>query len=202
MKTHVLVALAPAALLAGCVAPAYVSPVEVTRFTGDQPQLLASGPIAVLPAPGVEADSLERAVFQDAVGRKLHELGYIVTGDMAQQVAEVSFERFVEGAGPRRSPVGVGVGAGASSGGGYYGGSGVGVGVGIDLSPRPVDRYDTELRVMIKPAGGGLALWEGRARFVATANSDMAETGAAANKLADALFAGFPGQSGETIEVE
>ena len=196
-----LSAIALAVLLTGCTTT-YVSPVEVTRFTGDQPQVLASGPIAVVPAPGVEADSLELAVFQEAVSRELHDLGYIVTGDMAQQVAEVSVDRFVEQPGYHRSPVSVGVGAGASSGGGWYGGSGAGVGVGIDLSGPPQDRYNTELRVMIKPAGGGLALWEGRARFTATANSEMAETGAAATKLADALFAGFPGQSGETIEVK
>ena len=55
---------------------------------------------------------------------------------------------------------------------------------------------------MIKPAQGGTALWEGRARFAATANSGFAETQAAATKLADALFGGFPGQSGATIEVE
>jgi hypothetical protein len=54
---------------------------------------------------------------------------------------------------------------------------------------------------MIKPAAGGTALWEGRARFTATVNSDFASTEAAAAKLADALFGGFPGQSGETIEV-
>jgi hypothetical protein len=54
---------------------------------------------------------------------------------------------------------------------------------------------------MIKPAAGGTALWEGRARFAASTNSDYAESQAAAAKLAAALFGGFPGQSGETIEV-
>ena len=55
---------------------------------------------------------------------------------------------------------------------------------------------------MIKPAQGGTALWEGRARFAASANSDFAATEAAATKLAEALFGGFPGRSGETIEVQ
>jgi hypothetical protein len=54
---------------------------------------------------------------------------------------------------------------------------------------------------MIRPGPGGNALWEGRARFTATANSDFADQRAAAGKLADALFSGFPGRSGETIEV-
>ena len=88
----------------------------------------------------------------------------------------------------------------AASTGSY--GSGVGVGVGINLGGgRPAEQIDTELRVSIFPAGGTEALWEGRARFTATANSDYADQRAAAAKLAAALFAGFPGRSGETIEV-
>ena len=118
---------------------------------------------------------------------------------MAPQVAEVRVERCRRAsAGGRRSPVSVGVGGSTGS----YG-SGVGAGVGIDLGgngARP-SSIDTELRVMIKPSGGGNALWEGRARFTATANSDFADQRAAAGKLADALFDGFPGRSGETIEV-
>ena len=193
-----LLALAALALAAGCTTPAYVSPVEVTRFTGDSPALLGSGPIAVVPAPGTPADSWEYAAFQGAVADELAQLGYIVTGDMAQQVAEVSVRRAVAvNEGGRRSPVSVGVGGSTGS----YG-SGVGMGVGINLGgSRPAEQIDTELRVVIKPSGGINALWEGRARFTATANSDYADQRAAAGKLAEALFSGFPGRSGETIEV-
>ena len=198
MKT--LAPLAALALLAGCATPAYVSPVEVTRFTGDSPASLASGPIAVVAAPGTPVDSWEYSAFERAVADELTELGYIVTGDMAQQVAEIRVQRAVALAEGRRSPVNVGVGGGTGS----YG-SGVGVGVGINLGNlgggRPAERIDTELRVVIKPSGGINALWEGRARFTATANSDYADQRAAAGKLARALFDGFPGRSGETIEV-
>jgi hypothetical protein len=194
-----LASLAALALLAGCATPAYVSPVEVTRFVDDRSATLGRGPIAVVSAPGTDASSFESAAFQAAVSEELAQLGYIVTGDMAQQVAEVSVQRFVQQAG-RRSPVGVGVGGSTGS----YG-SGVGAGVGIDLSSlingRPPDSIDTELRVVIKPSGGVNALWEGRARFSATSNSNYADQRAAAGKLADALFRGFPGRSGETIEV-
>src|SRR5690349_2608919 len=106
MKTLAL--LAPLALLAGCATPAYVSPVQVTRFTDDAGNTLGRGPIAVVAAPGAE-NTFESAAFQAAVSDELAQLGYIVTGDMAQQVAEVSVQRFVEHAG-RRSPVDVGVG--------------------------------------------------------------------------------------------
>jgi hypothetical protein len=192
----VLVALAPAALVAGCATPAYVSPVEVTRFVGDQPRALGSGPIAVQAAPGTRADSWEYAAFHAAVTDELAKLGYLVTGDMAQQIAEISVQRFIDRGGGRRSPVDVGVGGST----GTYG-SGVGVGIGLNLGGRPADRIDTELRVAIKPSGGVDALWEGRARFTATDNSAYADQRAAAAKLAGALFSGFPGRSGETIEV-
>ena len=193
-----LAPLAALALVAGCTTPAYVSPVEVTRFTGEAPALLGSGPIAVVPAPGTAADSWEYAAFNGAVSDELAGLGYIVTGDMAQRVAEISVRRFVaRNEGGRRSPVNVGVGGSTGS----YG-SGVGLGVGINLGgSRPAEQIDTELRVVIKPSGGINALWEGRARFTASANSDYADQRAAAAKLADALFSGFPGRSGETIEV-
>ena len=127
---------------------------------------------------------------------ELQQLGYSVT-DSAAQIAEIRVERFIAREGGRRSPVSVGVGGSTGS----YG-SGVGMGVGINLGGgRPAEQIDTELQVMIRPGAGGDALWEGRARFTATANSDFADQRAAAAKLADALFSGFPGRSGETIEV-
>lgn len=197
MKASVLLAvLAPAVLLAACATPAYVSPVEVTRFVGDRPGVLASGPIAVQAAPGTRADSWEYAAFHAAVADELAKLGYVVTGDMAQQVAEISVQRFVDQGGGSHSPVDVGVGGST----GTYG-SGVGVGIGLNLGGRPANRIDTELRVAIKPSGGVNALWEGRARFTATDNSAYADQRAAAARLAGALFSGFPGRSGETIEV-
>ena len=72
-----LSAIAGAALMGGCTTT-YVSPVEVTRFTGDQPQSLGSGPIAVRAGPGAPSDSLELNVFRDAVARELQEQGYVV----------------------------------------------------------------------------------------------------------------------------
>jgi hypothetical protein len=192
-----LIALAALALAAGCATPAYVSPVEVTRFSEAAPGQLGRGSIAVRAAPGEAPGSWELAAFQQAVAAELQQLGYTVT-DSAAQVAEIRVERAVarEAVG-RRSPVSVGVGGSTGS----YG-SGVGAGIGINLGGnRPSEQIDTQLHVMIRPAPGGNALWEGRARFSATANSQFADQRAAAAKLADALFSGFPGRSGETIEV-
>lgn len=198
MRTVVrLSAIVSALLLAGCTTT-YVSPVEVTRFVGDQPQLLGSGPIAVRAGPGDEAASLELGLFRDAVARELQNQGYVIIDGEAPQVAEVTVGQMVEQPGFTNQPVSGGVGVASGT---HTRGTSVGLGVGIDLTPRPSDRLHRELRVMIKPAAGGTALWEGRARFAASTNSDYAETQAAAAKLAGALFGGFPGQSGETIEV-
>jgi len=187
--------LVAAALLGACTTN-YVSPVEVTRFVGEEPALLGNGPIAVRAGAGMDPQSLEYSVFQTAVGEELAQLGYTVVGGDAVQVAEITVERFVSAQGRDRSPVNVGVGGSTGS----YG-SGLGVGIGLDLSGPPPEEVDTQLRVVIRPTAGGMALWEGRARFTATANNDAAEAQASATKLADALFAGFPGESGETIQV-
>lgn len=195
-RTAFFAALAPAALLAGCATPARVSPVAVTRFTAPQ-ATLGSGSIAVRPGPGEAPDSWDYTAFQAAVAEELARLGYTVGGDGARQVAVVTVRRTVQRPGGERSPVNVGVGGSTGS----YG-SGLGVGIGFNLGGnRPAEEIDTELRVSIVPAGGTDALWEGRARFTATANSAFADRQAAAAKLASALFAGFPGRSGETIEV-
>jgi hypothetical protein len=193
----VLTALA-AAWLAGCVAP--VGPVEVTRFhVPDVP--LGRGSIAVVPAPSQSAidpsdTSLELRAYQAAVARELVRIGYAEVSGGAGQVAEVRLMRRTWQPERNRGPVSVGVGGG----GGSYG-SGVGMGVGIDLSGRPPAQTETELGVMIKERPGGRTLWEGRAQFTVRADSPLAQTDLGAAKLAEALFRGFPGNSGETILV-
>ena len=112
-------------------------------------------------------------------------------------MAEVRVERFTDAPGARRGPVNVGVGGSTGS----YG-SGVGVGIGLDLSGPPPEVTGNQLGVVIRDNASGQALWEGRAEFSASTNSDFASAQAAARKMAGALFAGFPGQSGETIEVK
>ena len=45
----------------------------------------------------------------------------------------------------------------------------------------------------------GNTIWDGRAQTNARANSPAIQPGLAAQKLADALFVGFPGESGTTV---
>jgi hypothetical protein len=101
-----------------------------------------------------------------------------------------------------RNGSGVSVGVGGSTGG-YR--SGVGVGVGLDLTRLfgggARDVVLTRMNVRIDPRAGGMALWEGRAETAARDGTPAAQPGLAADKLARALFADFPGRSGETITV-
>lgn len=194
MKAWIAVSAFATLALAGCVAP--VGPVEVTRFHVPDAQF-GRGPIAVVPAPGMTDTSLELRAYQSAVARELVRIGYAEAAPGAAKVAEVRLMRRTWQPERNRGPVSVGVGAG----GGSYG-SGVGMGVGIDLSGRPATQTETELGVMIKDRPSGRTLWEGRAVFVVRADSPLAQTDLGAAKLAEALFRGFPGNSGETILVK
>ena len=189
-------ALALALALAACATPAFVSPVEVTRFVGSAPQVLGQGTISVAAEPGSLASAHELAPYRDGIAVELARLGYRVVPQGGEQVAQVSLERDVIGARERR-PVSVGGGASVGS----YG-SGVGLGIGLDLSGRPADRIETRLALAIRARAGGANLWEGRAAMVASANSDFAAPEAAAQRLASALLRDFPGRSGETVTVE
>ena len=185
------------ATLSGCVAP--VGPVEVTRF--HDAALLdraGRGTIAVEAAPGMDANALELRSYQAAVARQLTTLGYREAGSPnSAQVALVRVERKAFRPGRNGGPVSVGVGGGTGS----YG-SGVGMGIGIDLSGPPAEQVTTELAVQIRDRVSGKTAWEGRAHFTVKASSPLADTQLGAAKMAEALFAGFPGNSGETVEVK
>ena len=189
--------LAMALLLAGCVAP--TGPVEVTRFHAPDISQLGKGTIAVEPAPGHDGSSLAWKAYQAAIERQLALLGYstVPAGGASGQIAQLRLTR--ESYRPERSGGPVSVGVGGSTG--TYG-SGLGVGIGINLTPRPAEQVRTELGVIIRDRASGAALWEGRANFTVGANSPLAATSLGAAKMAEALFKGFPGQSGETIEVK
>ena len=185
-----------AVTLAGCAAPAFVTPVEVTRFTGDAPSQLGRGTISIAASSSLDPESLEFSLYSAELAEQLSALGYDVVGGDAAQIAVIELDQFTNQP-ERRSPVSVG----GSAGTGSYG-SGVGLGVGINLSPPPADEIDTTVAVYIQPADGGTNLWEGRASFTATTNSEFADPSMAANRAIRALFTDFPGSSGETIVVE
>ena len=183
--------------LAGCATP--LSPVEVTRFHLPDSAALGHGTLAVVAAPGADPASLEQQGWQALVAERLVALGYTsAPADSATQIATVAVTRETsQPAQPARSPVQVGV-SGAT---GSYG-SGLGLGLSFNLSPKPAPQVTTQLAVTIRDRASGTTLWEGRSRFTVAATSPYAGGQLAGAQLASALFAGFPGQSGETITVQ
>ena len=199
MKRRIVMACVCAAPLAlGACATQYTGPVEVTRFVApESTSRLGSGPIFV-EGIGGEQSPLALSPYTAAVAQELQRLGYGESARAAAgQIAEVRLERYQIGRGGSRSPVSVGVGGSTGS----YG-SGVGLGLGINLGGGQRDRIGTQLAVTIRDAATGQSLWEGRADFQASDNSPLASGPANAQTVAAALFQGFPGNNGETIEVE
>lgn len=192
-----VLAYAASAALSACVAP--VGPVEVTRFHAADISPLGHGTIRVEPVQG-QPDDMEFRTFAGAVTRELTRLGYTIplSGEAgSSQVALLRLERRTYQ--PQRDTAPVSAGAGGSTG--SYGTS-VGIGIGIDLSGPPPAQVETKLSVTIQHRASGKHLWEGRAAYTVRDSSPMAQTPLGAAKMAEALFKGFPGQSGETILVK
>ena len=194
MKKLVLIsAFALSLTLTACVVP--TGPVEVTRFNR-----LAYGYVygngSYVATPAKADDGLSLSPYLAAVAREMQRVGYSERLDNSDVIAEVTVNaRKVEAA--QRSPVSVGVGGSTGS----YG-SGVGLGLGLDISALGnKDRVETTLSVRLLRRADNLVIWEGRAVQSAGATSPAAQPGIAASKLAAALFADFPGKSGETVTV-
>ena len=202
--------LLPVAALLALASPALAAaPVEVTRFhTPATLALLGPGWVEVVPAPGIDARSLETRAWLDAVARELAAQGFAASGPQpgVTRIAEARLTRdAVPGSERRRGGSSVSVGVGAGGGGDYYGGGshvGVGVGLGFPLGGGRSrgGAVESQLSVTIRDKASGAALWEGHSKLrTALRDADRPET---ASRLAHALFAGFPGKSGQTIEVK
>lgn len=205
MRVKSILFALPALLLSPVVAgPAAAAEVEVTRF--HTPESLATaqpGPIALAMGDGFEGGDLQANAWLDAVGAALTKQGYTIDPN-ATRVARISLDQKVSKDDPNRSGSGVSVGVGVGSGGGYYGGSGVNLGVGLGFllgGNKSRERLATTLYVTLEDASGA-HLWEGRAQSNLKASSKDAQAARLAPEMADALFSGFPGESGATIEVK
>ncbi len=199
-KRLLILAPALAALLAGCAttdASLGIRPgADVTRFHLGNP---ARGSIAI-ERPTDEAGGLEFGIYAAAVEQQLSALGWTVVTPgqrvAPEHIASVRIERTARLA-PRRSGFSIGVG-----GGGYSGGVGLGGGVQIPIGAGGANQIvTTELSVRLKRRSDGSAIWEGRATAEARGGSPSASPNVKAERLARALFQGFPGESGRTIRV-
>jgi Domain of unknown function (DUF4136) len=181
-------------VLAACTAS--IPPVEVTRF--HLGQVIPAGNVAIVPVVGGDSQALEFRTYAAAVARELARLGYTEAATaLTPLIAEVDFSRGTRTDFARRSPVTIGVG-----GGSYGGGLGIGIGTSFGVGGnRSRETVLTRLSVRLKTRSDGKPVWEGRAETQAPAGAPSAQPGLAADKLATALFKGFPGRSGETITI-
>ena len=201
---------ATAALIALASPATAAERIEVTRFhTPATLAQLGPGWVEVVPAAGIDPRSLETRALIDAVARELAAQGFAASAPQPSvgRIAEVRLTRdAVPGSERRGGGSSVSIGIGGGSGGGWRRGGGtslgVGLGVGFPLGGNRQRAGDvaSELSVTIRDKATGAALWEGRSALrTDQREADKPETAA---RLARALFAGFPGKSGETIEVK
>ena len=201
---------ATAALLALASPALSAERVEVTRFhTLATLAQLGPGWVEVVAAPGGDPRSLEQRTLLDAVSRELATQGFAAS-DAQPSVGRIAEVRLTRDAVPGSERQGggssVSIGVGGGSGGGWRRGGGTSVGVGLGVgfplggNKQRGGDVESELSVTIRDKATGASLWEGRSRLrTSQRDADRPEP---AQRLAHALFAGFPGQSGETIDVK
>lgn len=194
--------LGTALALAGCTT-AQQAPVQVTRFHLGQP--VATGRVSVEPADRAQAESLEFQGYARAIEGELARIGFQVVEKVpySELVAAITVFRGSRETAPQQSPFSVGLGGGTFSGGRRGGGVGLGGGVSFPIGKAKSRQVElTELAVQLKRRSEGTVIWEGRARTeqrVSGTGGDATDTVA---RLASALFAGFPGESGRTVTVK
>jgi len=151
---------------------------------------LGHGAIAIVPAPGSDADSGDQAAYEAAVVDQLVKAGYETATPDPQggQVAEVRIVRDVllpEEA-PHR-PV---------SGSGTFGVSNRGtftaLAINVDLSKPKKALISTRLEARVRDRATDRVLWEGHAEMATREGSDRWTDQAIATRLAAALFRDFP----------
>jgi hypothetical protein len=187
-------AFAAAALIAS---PALADPVTVTRFlaAGGMP---AHGSFAVTTTPGVDPTTLDLAPWLDAVRREMAAHGFVPSAEPNPDlVVEVRLDRQTLHVDRNHAPVSVGV---AGAGDNYH--SSVGLGIGFSFGGGPKDRVATHLVVTINDRAGARPLWEARADNLEDVKNKRGGADVAAPRIAQAMFAGFPGTSGETKVVK
>jgi hypothetical protein len=199
MRARHLALLLPATL-AACATGPQSFPVQATRFHYDA--VAQRGTVDVEPLPGGAPASIEYKTYAAAVQAELLRHGFTAPapGAKAEYIATVGFTRAPRALPPRRSPIQIGLGGGVGSGG-WRGGSSVGGGVSFPVGGNGASEgVVTELSVRLRH--GGDAIWEGQAQSLTDTTAPDADTQSIATRLARALFTGFPGDSGRTIEVK
>ena len=143
---------------------------------------------------GSGVESRELAVYEAATIDQLAQLGYRTDrpASEAGQVTELHVTHDEVAPQEVKKPV-----SGAATVGVSNRGSMMGLAMAVDLSKPRGALIATRLEARIRDKATGAVLWEGRADVVTRQGSDTWTEGVIANRLAAALFDGFP-KSGES----
>lgn len=175
------IALAAALALAGCAGlrggsggASAAGAVDVTRT--HLGQVFTRAQIAVEPVNAADANDPEFRAFAAAVERQLARWGYAIAANRpaSEQIARVSVSQGSRAALTTGWPAGLGPGS------------------------REANSLATMLDVRIQRRSDGTAVWQGRAVTEAPPGTPR---GPLVERLAQALFRDFPGESGRTIRV-
>jgi hypothetical protein len=158
---------------------------EVARFHLGEP--VARAQIAVEPFDKADANRPEFPAYAAAVGRQLSRLGWTVvpTTSGSEQIALIDLEQGSREAIAALSAARVGRGLSSTLP------AGTSPGVTASL-----------LEVAIRRRSDGTVFWEGRAVGEARTGTPEAARTAVVERLAEALFRDFPGESGRTIRLK
>ncbi|MEP9401016.1 DUF4136 domain-containing protein [Sphingomonas sp. VNH70] len=178
-----------------------VRPVDVTRFHLNQP--IAKGSFSIEPLSTNAVISPEFQTYGNAVAREMEKLGFARAGTTPSDlIIAVAFTRATRGFVEQRPPVSIGIGAGGGGGGWRGGGLGVGGGVGFGVGGGQREVVGSELAVQIRRRSDGTTIWEGRAVTDSLERTAGAQPVFQADRLANAMFRNFPGESGITTTVK
>lgn len=156
-------------------------PVDVTRFHLNQP--VARGTIAVEPVEAADANTPDFWRYRAAAEAQLRRLGWTVVNPAgrSEQVALIDVEQGTRAALARRAPISAALGRSTGTG--------------------SSELVITLLEVSIRRRSDASVFWEGRAETEGRAGTVAADSRYVIDRLAEALFRDFPGESGRTIRL-
>jgi len=188
--------------LAACATPFKA---DVSRFAAQLPAPQGMT-FAVVPEDPKLAGGLEFALYAKEVAAELSEVGYTAAASPESADLLVRFDYGVDNGRERVRTTGAGfAGAGAFGPWGGFGGFGFRRNFAFGFydpflagpNVRSYTVYTGDVDVKIDNAQTGERLFEGRAESVSRSNRLQAIV----PNLVDALFTGFPGNSGETLRI-
>jgi hypothetical protein len=160
--------------------------IEVGRFHLGA-TTIARAQIAIEPFDKADGNRPEFPVYASAVARELTRLGWTVvpTTRQSEEIALIDVNQGSREAIAALSAARIGRGVGGTAPAGHA-----------------ANVTATLLEVAIRRRSDGTVFWEGRAVDEARTGSPQAARTAAVERLAEALFRDFPGESGRTIRVK